>query len=546
MNELCDDISKVIEAEVAYLRNLVDNDYRKKTGRNFAMDTETMARNHACTSSCAYSFKNLNPNDFFRHDRSTWRATGNVYVCSTSKRVHLCGLNCTLARIIGSASSLVCPLTCQEVARGECYARTRTDTHVFRIGTHTVSDYVPSKSSEGITEGKAMASLAQQAADLNDQFDGNAERIILRQLLAEERARIYPDEDEDTRMKTLEIPPALTTPSKHTPDPSSSLGSLGTFGSFGVEGGEGEEDTEGATPDISILLKAAQNNDVLMYDTVRKHPTLSTQALVDKIADRIECRSHAAKVWEQHAMNSLHVRHIQLALRRATAEWFKAITLYYKNCIAQGDAVDKLHVMRLFCVYVLPSCEGLYCNADVPELNSRSRTYYIDCLARLWEKYQEVPAVAASPYKFKVCATAMLATLHTGLCIDVFFKPGDAQPRIWGDLTITEQLAVRSVKVTLIDAHPNLILAPAEVLRDIENGVEGEDVVLEFPTGKKINIPKTRGNNRRNCQSNTDRKPFNHVLEEIIRACPTIDALEAFKLSSIYPREKIPPHILRK
>ena len=530
MNDKCDDVSKVIEAEVAYLRNLVDSEYKKKTGRNFAMDTETMARNHVCTPSCAYYFKNLSPNAFFRYNGNAWRATGDVYVCATSKRVHLCGLSCTMARIIGSASSLVCPLTCQEVARGECYARTRTDTHVFRIGVHTVSDYVPSKSAEGITEGKAMASLAQQAADLNDQFDGNAERIILRQLLADERARVYPDEDEDTRMKNLEIPAALSVPSKYP---------------LVAEAGVGEEEQE-EKADLSVLLKVAGNNDVLMYDTVRKDPTLSTVALAERITDRLEYRNHAARVWEKQAMNTVHVRHLQLALRRATSEWFKAITLYYKNCIAQGDAVDKLYVMRLFCVYVLPSCEGLYVNADVPELNSKSRVYYIDCLVRLWEKYQEVPAVAASPYKFKACAPAMLTTLHTGLCIDVFFKPGDTQPYIWGDMTITEQLTARSVKITLIDAHPNLILAPAEVLRDIESGVDTEEIVLEFPTGKKVNIPKTRGNSRRNCQSSTDRKPFNSILEDIIRACPTIDALEAFKLSSIYPKENTPSHILRR
>lgn len=536
-----DSISSIQDAEVAYLRSLVDVELKKK-GQTFSVETDLIARNHTCTNICANSFKNMRCNQSFRHGGRSWHATGYVYVCATSKRVHFCGLACTLGRIMPYCANVTCPLTGLEIAQGECYARSREEIHVFRVGLSTVSDYVPSKNAEGLTEKKALESIAEQTEELNSQFQSNAERIIMRDLLLEERARLHPDEDEEQRIKNLDLPPALA------PIVASS--------SLSIEGeGEGEEKIAmphkaSITLDLAALLFVAANNDTLMYDTIRKNPGLTTPEIAQKITARREFRVCATHTWERHSIKAEHVRHMQLALRRATVEWFKSIDLYYKSCISSNTPIDKLKIMHFFMLFVGPECEGLYYNFDIAALNIKSRAYYIDCLVAMWEKYQSVPTVANGTCKFKTCATAMLSALRTGLSVDVFFKPGDPQPRIWGDLNIVEQITARSVKIMLIDPHPNLVLVATEVLREMDNGERQDDVALEFPVGKKVVFPKPRSmlrgrSGRHNYHAIVDRKPLNMVLEHIIRYSPTLALLETFSLSVVYPKEKTPAYILR-
>jgi hypothetical protein len=544
-HKVVDSIASIQEAEVAYLRTLIDIDLKKK-GKIFSFETDLLARNHTCTNACAVSFKNLKCNQIFSHKGRSWHATGFVYVCTTSKRVHLCGLGCPLARIMPYCATATCPLTGLEIAQGECYARSREEVHVFRVGLSTISDYVPSKNAEGLTEKKALESIAQQAEDLNSQFQSNTERLIIHNLLLDERARLYPDEDEETRRSNVEaFQPTINSSSSS----SSSSTSYDTSHDI-IDGDEKLSKRTTHSLDLEGLLTIAGNNESLMYEMIHKHPGMDTASVAQKIVARREFYSCAAFAWERHSMKAEHVRHMQLALKRATVEWFKSIKLYYKGCISSNVPIDKFKVMQLFMLFVKPECEGLYYCFDIAALNIKSRTYYINCIVALWEKYQEVPAVAASTYKFKMCATAMLSVLRTGLVVDIFFRQNDPQPRIWGDLTPVEQVNARSVKVMLMDPHPNLILVSSEILREIENGEKQDDVTLEFPAGEKTVLPKPRSMMRgrateRANSTIVDRKPLNAVLEHIIRFCPTIDALERFSLAVVYPKEKTPSYILR-
>ena len=122
---------------------------------------------------------------------------------------------------------------------------------------------------------------------------------------------------------------------------------------------------------------------------------------------------------------------------------------------------------------------------------------------------------------------------------------------IMGDIAHASKDQIRSVKVTLIDTHPNLILAPMEIIADLEKfGPYHGQIPLEFPGGKKSPAPQTRGGARGgfNKCSNTgpDIKAFKHLQTAIVRQAATLEDIYSFCLSSICPKEKTPAYILRK
>lgn len=483
---------------------------------------ELIARSEACTATC--NFVNLQQGQLFIYEGEKWRATGDIFVCKKTKKVHMCGLRCTYIVIIPPSFNSTCSLTGNEIAQAMCLARNRSDRRVLEVGLDIICDYVPSRKEDGVTESQALKSAAELYDNLEGDFESNANRVLA------------------STLGTLEY--------YHPPSASSTVSKK--HGRY--EDGDDEKDDEAykRTPsDRSRLLHAAMNNDVLMLEMMRKYRTHNTDYIEEKIIERLELKRHASRIWEYRAMRNVHIRHMEINVKKATLEWLKCVDAYYKECIKSKQMIDKLHVLTMFTHFVWGEFEGMFYGMDIDALNQQSRTYYIDCLVKTWEKYQEAPIVAKGTIQFVMCATAILTAFHTGFFINVFFTAKDPKPKIWGNLTFSEQKHATSIKLAFIDPHPNLILTPFDVIKEMEESGPAQDIELVLPDAdKKPVFSKMRGNSRKgpnkHAQIVPNLKKFNNVVEDIVQHCPTIEVLREFCLSSIYPKQNVPAYILRK
>ncbi len=104
--------------------------------RNSLTDTSecTGVDLHECTMSCAMN--SLNPRQGFQYGGDTYMATGFVFVCRRTTKIHMCGVDhCTYAQL--SQEGLVCTLTGLFLAQELSLARTRMDPDVRVAGKET-------------------------------------------------------------------------------------------------------------------------------------------------------------------------------------------------------------------------------------------------------------------------------------------------------------------------------------------------------------------------------------------------------------------------
>lgn len=101
--------SIVLKERLLYqaLGNLPQTDHHRYAVYN---SFQRIQANHYCTGGCR--FINIPQGDCFQHERRTYKATGEVYVCQTSGRIHLCGERCNVKALISDADEcMTCPLT---------------------------------------------------------------------------------------------------------------------------------------------------------------------------------------------------------------------------------------------------------------------------------------------------------------------------------------------------------------------------------------------------------------------------------------------------
>lgn len=464
------EVTEEIEAEAGYLKTLIDAD-RVRNGhdkRTYLFDNELAARRHMCSQACAARFRSMRYGERFTHEGTTRHASGTVFVCSESKKTHLCGTFCTQAVIMPNCAGSVCRLTGMDLARGESYAKNKGDIHMFRVGIHTVANNVPTLKTEGPTEGLMNKVLAEEASKLDVDFDHATEMFA-----------------SSSSSPSFKVKKPKKTPPKKTP---------------------------------------------------RVPPTIVASA---------------AHVWSTYARNQTHIEYMESAMRVSTNEWFKAIAIYYNNCLQKKEPINILTIMQHFKRFVGPECRGLYYGIDIIRTNSMGSKYYIGCMVKIWGKYSEV--IDSDRFKhltFNSCATAILASLRTGLTIEVFFcSSNPTRPMIFGDMSMADQRTARSQKVVLVDTHPNLILAPPDFMRDTVRK-KTKDVVLAFPVNASQSMPKSRGISRgssiiSSIPSVADRKPLNNLIELIVKSCKTMDDLMQFTFEVLVPREMTPSFVLR-
>lgn len=287
-----------------------------------------------------------------------------------------------------------------------------------------------------------------------------------------------------------------------------------------------------------LLLKRANNNDEDVRRVTERFPRMSTAELYEQIDKRVECRRCAEAVWRVHALSA---RYREIQHRKAEADtllWEKYSVDYIIKCKSAGVEPDLIHIMRLWMIYVRNAYQGVYVGGDIEETNRRNSRYYIECMLRIWEKYERLPIVYERRVTFSLCCTAILKSLQEGLTIPVWFVGTNPKPRRSGSMTKTERERATMTSVQMIRAHPELKLVPPDVIRAANNKNKAAVVTktgrcrlisgkLAFPNRQRNDLAKKRARDIYS-QCIPPQKYLCNIMDDIVNQSKNLDELLSY------------------
>ena len=438
-------------------------------------ELELIADRHECSPACI--FINLRVGEKFEYRGRTYTASGSVYVCRQLAKSHVCGDFCSDFEVMPRGEGCFCRVRGVHLYREFSLARSRLDRDVRVVGPVS---YV----SHAFYDFEEVAEEQQQQKDYAE------------------------DSEEDA------------TPAPETAE-------------------EEEVDSNYPEPVYEMLLKRARNNDVDVRRVRERFPRMSTAELCEQIDQRVARRYCAEAVWKVHAISAAY-REVQHKKAEAeTNSWYKDSKEYIEKCISVGEEPDLLHIIRLWTIYVRNSYRGVYVGGNIEETNRKNSVYYIECMLRLWEKYDNLPIIREKRVNFSQCCTALLKSLQQGLTITVWFVGSNPKPRRSGSLTETERARSTKTSVQMIRAHDDLKLVPREVIRVVNNKEKSttggtKTGRCRFISGKLAFTNRQRTDQTKKRQKDAyshDIPPQKHlcnIMDEIVNQSKDIDELMTY------------------
>lgn len=421
-------------------------------------------------------FINLRAGEKFEYRGRSYIATGCVYVCKQLAKSHVCGDFCSDFEVMPRGEGCFCRVRGVHLYHEFSLARSRLDRDVRVVGPVSYVSHAFYDFEEAAEE--------QQHKDYADESD----------------------EDDASLAGTTE-----------------------------------EEDAEQTynEPVYEMLLKRANNNDVDVQRVRERFPRMTTAELCEQIDQRVARRHCAEAVWRVHAISTKYREIQHKKAEEDTAVWEKDSIEYINKCKSMGEPADLLHIMRLWLVYVRNSYRGVYVGGDIEETNRKNSVYYIECMLRLWEKYDNLPIIRDRRVTFSQCCTALLKSLQEGLTITVWFVGTDPKPRRSGSLTELERSRSSKTSIEMIRAHSDLKLVPREVIRAVNNKEKGASTGIKtgrcrFISGKLAFTNRQRADQTKKRQKDAyshDIPPQKHlcnIMDEIVNQSKDIDELMSY------------------
>lgn len=580
-------------AEASYLKKLLL--IEKQRNLNDPINTEArllqFARFHNCTSACR-PFKSLRKGERFYFDNKNWYASGVVFLCPTSGKIHLCGIeSCIHARPTPTCSSITCELTSFDLGVGETLARTRQDRDVFIAGSIVVSSYVISNKTEGVTESQMLKQIGNTVDKIQEAFETNNHRIL--SSIQQEGSFSLLESEENDGKKPLEIEDFRSRVSRSDSTKKNDFGlsmeeiaakdyaylqdinddTYGEIDSVPLSSllddpkeqvqkrkrSQAKKTIQKAIPTaasqrfnitpVSLfetsssvyqeLLAVANKREEDVSDITRRFPLLDINTIKAKIQRRAFLRNSATSVWDVYAVTQSHLDAIEANVRKATSAWKELMIEYYKECEDREILPDKLHIIKIYKLDVLSKYEGVFYGGNVAEINDRARPFVINWMIKMWERFEEIPAMIALKISFEACCTALLHYIKTGWKVDVYLLKNDPKPKICGNMTIAQQSRAVSKTIMFIEPHPNLILKDVDHVRRGMTADKKKRVgkVVRPIGGKPVYSNRQRasagGKTKNFSQIIPSSKDLNTVLEAVIEHVSSVQELEKYSLSYI-------------
>lgn len=532
MNHVDKQIHEIHTKEADFIKNLLKTKNVNNLSRLTPANFDRYARLHTCTNACR--FESLPEGYKFKIDSKIYIATGNVTICHSSYRIHLCGSEyCDRSNIVDGFRGLVCTLRGRDLGCAETLARNRTETDVFIIGRHSITPSFLSKKSEGVTEGHHLKQIALRQEALESGFEMNNEKFLSSQQDGDlpKAAESYVEEliygGTSVFSETFE----------DVEEPVSSRNDIKIVPSFSKPPIDGIRKELVLLDDEYLQLCAMINNkrDIVDY-LLRTYKHFTKEEIAAMIEIRINIQRIIEEIWRVYAPNQEFVTTSKMIAANAEKEYDKYMIKYYTECEKSRVLPEIFHLLKIYQLDVLPYYESIYCHADIVELSKQSMPYYMECITRLWEKYNTVEAIRKLDITFSDCCNSLLFSLKNGFILDIYFVGENPKPRIFGDLTNRQQqnltrTNIISTQVVLIDPHPNLILmTPSNVRKKLNRKTTNGGISLTKKFSKIIPA----------------RTHLNSILENVIQYSKNLAELNEFSLSHLYPSKTIPHFIKRK
>ena len=469
----------IMSLESQYIQHeIYKTRYSKYDISTFTNIIKQNARHHVCTRSCQW--RSLDPNQKFRIEGKEKKATGNVYVCEETCKVHYCGTiqYCLNYMPTSRFEAVVCNLT-NIVLPAQAYdlAKSRDDKHTIMCAGEIVTTFTRADKS-AISSSKYEKDLygSNDSDEEKEEDDKKKTKLPLRTLTTNEKqqqqSENIQEEGEGENTSEVEEPPIK--------------------GKRGRKAGSGKSDTKRRRSkkkvDIGFyefrqpvvrttvdaladrLLLIAGNYEPHVQRVIAKYFNYPEDFLSQKVRERVDLMTAAGHAWKTHIMTDEQNDILIQRGETARAHWIHQLTCYYRSCSEKRIQPDFGHIVLSWISLVEPKLEGIRYGGSLNKLSNYIRPTVLESLLRMWEKYQTIPGFNNPENHhftdFKSCCSGMLVFMETGYKIKVYSIPGHSRLYLQlGHLPPDDQAKAEKHKVTFISKHPYLILAKIELVR---------------------------------------------------------------------------------
>lgn len=489
----------IMSLESRYIQHeIYKTRYSKYDISTFIKIIKQEARHHTCTRSCKW--RTLNPSQKFKIDGKEKRATGNVYVCEGTCKVHYCGSiqYCRDYMTTSRMEAVTCNLT-DTVLPAQAYdlAKSRDDKHTITVAGEIVTTFNRADTS--------ALSTSKYEKEIYGSSDSEEDRPKLPRFGSDQKETSINDNSEERGKKdTKEVPVKRKRGRKAGVGNKSDLKKRrGAKKIVDVGFYEFREPIVRTTVDALAdrLLSIAGNYEPHVQRVISRYFDYSEDFLIQKVRERVDLMNAAGHAWKTHIMTDEQNDILIQRGEAAKANWIHQLTCYYRSCSERRMQPDFGHVVLSWISLVEPKLEGIRYGGSLNRLANYIRPTVLESLLRMWEKYQTIPGFNHPKNHhftdFKACCSGMLVFMESGYKIKVYSIPGHSRLYLQlNHLPPADQANAEKHKVTFISKHPYLILAKIELVRSSNYKREMSTVKRGGTRGAQRVLNASRGSGR--------------------------------------------------
>lgn len=388
--------------------------------------------NHKCTLTC---WKRLQEENVFARQGVKYKATGMVFVCQESLRVHVCGVGrCLNYKIMPNGEGATCELTGLWLD-SEYSANTNWyEPDVRCVGHHTFvhnTQHIVEAKLDKISElsGLGASTLASAEDEDADGFMANT-RDFFKQA---ESVHMYASGF--TQSKPPKVVPRNATKKYKNKSFDDAIMSMGT-----------EQDRQ---------------------RVMARHQGASELEILRQIELAMKRKEVIQSVWMTHTVSDLYIDEAIRVGKEASDKWLQMCSNYVKEYQDKGVMWNKHKLMFLWLRYVAPHMKNVPMGRAIVEANNKYKDYYVECMLRIWDMFQDVTVVKNGLVTFSSCAPSLLTKLSQGLVQTVYFLPGNPKPYIKDTFNEHHLTEASRVDIEFIPKHSCLVLASTSEVRKL-------------------------------------------------------------------------------
>lgn len=466
-----------------------------------SVDVQRYSHDHSCGIGC--QFECMREGMIFAVDGRRFHASGQVWVCRDSLNVHQCGDYCRSSVICGEGE--VCTITGVPLNQMFSMAASGKDADVRVCGGRT---FLPHGGN---------ASYGSSSTNLFD--DGAGEEEEKEVVVSRKRYRGHGDNNESADYDDYD---------------------------------DDDEDDEAIllrdVADDSFYYKffplGRRDVDYVLW----KYGHLRVKELVTKIAERREWRKQAEHAWNVRVLGPGYMRRLENEAEATSNNFLEWLADHVHTKLGvDEEPVDLLYVFSVFMDTTLGKYKGVYYGGDPVALNAANKVYFIESMLNIWERFTEMPEVAAEDFYFNECCTAILSKMQTGVEVVVWMLDGEERPREYSHLTVEQEKRARVVRMWMINPHRELHLVSSKLVCDVQNELTKErhakrdtTMVVSNCYTEEHAFPKTKQsvmNRRRSGTQGSSRMPplciLSKIVATIVKNAKSLSDLQSYCMSEI-------------